>query len=74
MHTLAQSLYLDSQFGVEQELPRAGSTLEHPLVFNATAQELKAMAAQGLVEIVRERCADGADGGLIDRLSFRRLR
>jgi hypothetical protein len=32
------------------------------------------MAAQGLVEIVRERSADGTDGGLIDRLSFKRLR
>ncbi len=74
MPTLARRVYLDSQFGVEQELPRAGSALEHPLVFDDTARELKAMAAQGLVEIVAERTARSAGQSLIDRLSFRRLR
>lgn len=74
MRTLAHSVYLDSQFGVEQELPRAGSALEHPLVFDDAARELKAMAAQGLVEIVGEHSAQSADAVLIDRLSFKRLR
>jgi len=74
MRTLARSVYLDSEFGVQQELPRAGSALENPFVFDAAAQELKAMAAQGLIEITGEHTARNADELLIDRLSFRRLR
>ena len=35
-----------------QDLPRAGFTLENPFVYDAVARELKAMADQGLVEIV----------------------
>ena len=74
MPTLARSAYLDSQFGVEQELPRAGSALENPFIFDETARELKAMAAEGLVKIVHERTAYCANDLLIDRLSFVRLR
>jgi hypothetical protein len=71
--TLAQALYLDSEFGVEHDLPRAGSTLENPFVYDAVAKDLKDMAEQGLVEIVAERVSR-VDPALIDRLSFRRLR
>jgi hypothetical protein len=53
-HTLAQSAYLDSIFGIDEELPRAGSALENPYVFDASARELKAMAAEGLLDIVEE--------------------
>lgn len=74
MRTLARSLYLDSEFGVLQELPRAGSPLENPFVFDASARELKQMAEQGLVEIVSERLASFELGSLIDRLTFKRLR
>ena len=74
MRTLAVSAYLDSEFGVQQELPHAGSALENPFVFDASAKELKAMAAQGLIEILGEHTACNADELLIDRLSFRRLR
>ena len=74
MHTLADTLYLDSEFGVEQDLPKAGSALEHPLVFDAAARQLKHMAEQGLVQIVSEhRCAPD-DDALFDRLRFKRLR
>ena len=74
MCTLAHSAYLDSEFGVPQELPKAGSSLENPYVFDATARELKAMADRGLVQILAERTASGAQEELIDRLSFMRLR
>lgn len=73
MHTLAQSVYLDSMFGIEQELPHAGSALENPYVFDASARELKAMAAHGLVEIVEEHTTRIADEDLIDQLRFRRV-
>ena len=74
MRTLAHSVYLDSEFGVLQDLPRAGSALENWFVFDATAQELKAMAARGLIEILGEHTKVSADESLIDRLSFKRLR
>ena len=73
MRTLAQSFYLDSCFGVEQELPRAGNALENPYVYDASAQELKAMAARGWVEITSEHHIRVGDERLIDRLRFKRL-
>jgi hypothetical protein len=74
MRTLAHATYLDSHFGVECELPHAGSALENPYVYDASARELKAMAERGLVEIVDERRRDHDDEALIQHLSFRRLR
>ncbi|HEY6086486.1 MAG TPA: hypothetical protein VIV84_01985 [Burkholderiaceae bacterium] len=73
MNTLAQSAYLNSSFGTEEELPHAGSALENPYVFDASARELKAMASRGLVEILDEHTSRVADELLIDRLRFRRV-
>ena len=73
MRTLAQSAYLDSECGTLSELPHAGSSLENPYAYDAAAQELKAMASQGLVKIVDERRSDSRDC-LISRLTFQRLR
>jgi len=73
MHTLAQTVYLDSELGVPQELPRAGTPLELPLVYDDAAREIKAMARKGLVEIVEEQRGSGSEA-LIERLRFRRLR
>jgi hypothetical protein len=67
-------LYRDSEFGIEQDLPRAGSTLENPFVYDAVAKEMKDLADRGLVEIVDERHSSADPEPLIDRLSFRRLR
>jgi hypothetical protein len=72
--TLAQALYLDSEFGVPLEVPRAGSALEHPLVFDATARELLQMAAVGKVRILEQRCRRDGDRNLIERLCFARVR
>ena len=74
MSTLANNVYRDSQFGVLQDLPRAGSSLENPYVFDATARELKAFASRGLVEIVSEHLVVDGTEPLIDRLKFKRLR
>ena len=73
MYTLAQTVYLDSLYGIEEELPRAGSALENPYVFDASARELKVMATKGLVEITEEHTTRVADEVLIDRLRFRRV-
>jgi hypothetical protein len=74
MPTIARTVYLDSELGVDQDLPHAGSALEHPLVFDDAARELKQLAEAGLVEIVDEHRSDRLGGSLIDRLRFRRLR
>ena len=74
MGTLALSAYLDSTFGAESELPRAGSSLENPFVYDASARELKALAERGLIEVTAEHRHRHGDEELIDHLSFRRLR
>ena len=74
VRTLALSAYLDSTFGAESELPRAGSSLENPYVYDASARELKALAEQGLIEVTGEHRHRHGDEELIDHLSFRRLR
>ena len=73
MQTLAQRAYLDSEFGSLSELPSAGSPLENPYVYDASAREIKAMASDGLVKIVDELHNSGREN-LISRLTFRRLR
>ena len=74
MSTLAQNAYFDSEFGALSELPSAGSPLENPYVYDASARELKAMAARGLVRIVEERRRDDGSQELISHLTFERLR
>ena len=74
MRTLAQSAYLESEFGALSELPSVGTSLENPYVYDASAKELKAMAAQGLVKIVDEQRNGDEPDGLINRLTFERLR
>lgn len=74
MSTLAYCAYLDSEFGIPQELPHVGSALENCYVFNDAATDLKSMAEKGLVKIVFERTNDNALDSLIDKLIFVRLR
>jgi hypothetical protein len=74
MRTLAQSVYIDSEFGALSELPSAGSPLENPYVYDASARELKAMATQGLVKIVHEQRRSTSPEALISHLTFKRLR
>lgn len=74
MQTLAQSFYLDSTFGVEHELPHAGSALENAYVYDSSARELKAMAERGLIKVVQEQSRLVAGEALIGQLRFKRLR
>ena len=74
MRTLAQNVFLESEIGTLSELPSAGTSLENPYVYDASAKELKAMASQGLLKIVEERRGDPRSGALISRLTFERLR
>ncbi|MCV2354333.1 hypothetical protein LNV09_09170 [Paucibacter sp. B2R-40] len=74
MGSRALSVYLEAEPGKPTALPRAGSSLEHPLVFDSAAQELKAMADKGLVTIIDEHHMDLLGEKLIDRLTFVKLR
>ena len=74
MNTLVQAVYLESEFGVSTDLQAAGTSLENPYVYDSAARELKSMADQGLVRIVREEVRQVASEPLIDRISFARLR
>lgn len=74
MTSLAVSVFLDSELGAVEELPRAGSALENPFVYDSVAKELKNMAKEGRLEIVHERVALYAGDQLIDQLRFKRTR
>lgn len=74
MSSLALSLFLDSQIYVDQELPRAGTTLENPFVYDAVARDFKQMAKRGLVQIVQEKTQGGSEEALIELLRYRRVR
>lgn len=74
MRTLAKSVYLSSECGTLSELPNVGSSLENSYVYDSSANELKAMASEGLLRIVDEHRIGNSPEGLIDRLTFERLR
>ena len=74
MRTLSTSIYLASDVGVPTEVEPAGTSLENPYVYDSVARDLKAMAGEGLLRIVDERCRQGTNDAPIDRLSFVRLR
>jgi hypothetical protein len=73
VRTLAQSLFADSAFNFECELPRAGSALENPYVYDASARELKSLAERGLIEVVKEQTIVLGNETLIGRFSFKRV-
>jgi hypothetical protein len=72
--SLVETIYRHSERGIPTQLAAAGTTLENPFVYDSAARELKAMAHRGLVEIVNERVALGADEPLIEDITFSRLR
>lgn len=74
MSNIVRSIYLDSQLGVTTDLEPAGTSLENPYVYDDAARELKAMADDGLVQIVGEQMREGETDTLIGRISFARLR
>ena len=74
MRSLLRSIYLESQPGELVELDPAGTGLENPYVYDSAARELKAMAAEGLVTIVREETRHDDERELIDRIAFSRVR
>ncbi len=74
MRNLSTSIYLDADVGVPTDVEPAGTPLENPYVYDSVARELKAMARDGLLRVVSERCRAGDAEAPIDRISFVRLR
>lgn len=74
MQTLARTFVLDAPVGVVAHLPRAGSALEIPDVFDASAREIEALAAEGMVEVVHKRGGSAEREPFITEFAFVRLR
>jgi hypothetical protein len=74
MRNLSTSIYLEADIGVPTDVEPAGTPLENPYVYDSVARELKAMARDGLLRVVSERCRAGDAESPIDRISFVRLR
>lgn len=70
---LAQRHLLEAPRGADAELPRTGSALENPHVYDAVARELLRLESAGRLRVVRLETEDGNESGLIRRLVFRRL-
>lgn len=70
---LAQRHLLEASQGNEAELPRTGSALENPHVYDAVARELLRLVKAGRLRVVRLETEDGTDAGLVRRLVFERL-
>lgn len=73
MRSVAMSIFLDSEFGADTELPKTGCTLEQPLVFDSAARDFHALALQGRVEILQEHMTHVGGESLINSLRFRRI-
>lgn len=74
MLSIAESLLVHTPLGGTSELPRAGTALENPFVYDAAAREMKEHARRGRVEIVDEDLLPMGGEQIVSRLSFKRLR
>jgi len=72
--TIAWRIYMDAEVGATTRLHRSGTGLENPFVYDASARELKGLAAQGLVRIVDERSTRRGGDEVITELTFDKLR
>lgn len=70
---MAMRLLLESPLGVDVELPRGGTSLEIPQVYDAVARDLLKTAREGRIAIVQTVPAPVSAGELVQRLVFRRL-
>ncbi len=73
MASLTHRLLLEAPIGGDIELPRNGSSLEIPQVYDAVARDLLREARTGRVQIQLMEPPAAEDGVLIRRLVFRRL-
>lgn len=74
MLSFAESMLVHTPLGNTSELPRAGTALENPFVYDAAARELKEHASRGRVEIIDEVVTPMGAEQVVSKLVFRRLR
>ncbi len=74
MLSIAESLMIQTPLGATFELPRAGTALENPYVYDAAAREIKEHASRGRVEIIDEVFTPMNAEQVVSRLVFRRVR
>ena len=74
MLSIAESLLVHTPLGAKFELPRAGTALENPYVYDAAAREIKEYASRGHVEIIDEVVTPMGAEQIVSRLVFKRLR
>ncbi|MCU0964980.1 MAG: hypothetical protein MUF08_07975 [Burkholderiaceae bacterium] len=74
MLSIADSLLVDTPLGATSELPRSGTALENPFVYDAAARDMREHARQGRVEIIDEVLMPMGAEQIVSRLAFRRLR
>lgn len=73
MATIAERVYAEAAVGAIVVLPKFGTRLENPYVFDAAAREVKAMAELGRVKIVEERRDSQHDSDMVTGISFIKL-
>lgn len=74
MGSISRALVLESRIGELVELPRCGTALELPWVYDGVAEDICAMARAGKVEVISRQVKQVQGESLITHLAFRRLR
>ena len=74
MGSISKDLFLESRIGERVELPRCGTTLELPWVYDRVAEDICALARSGKVEVIARQVQQVQGEPLITHLAFRRLR
>jgi hypothetical protein len=74
MSTIASQLLRETPLGTSSRLPRAGTSLENPWVYDAVGRELRELAKQGLIEVVAEREEPVGESRLLTDFEFKRVR
>lgn len=74
MGTISRELFLDSRIGDLVELPRCGTALEQPWVYDGVAEDICDMAKAGELEVIDRQVQQVHGEPLITHLAFRRLR
>jgi hypothetical protein len=74
MTSITRRVVAGAPLGERTALPKAGTWLENPYVYDDAAREIKALAQQGDLEVVDERIAAVGSEPLIAHIEFVRNR
>jgi hypothetical protein len=74
MSLIAEQLLRETPYGEVRSLPRAGTPLENPWVYDAVGRDMQQLARKGLIEVVRAREEPIGDAQLLTEFQYRRKR